>query len=1087
MAREAAPSPEPRWTRGSSVVSSENQEVEKACLDLGKQLSETPPNNQGTIMSDDDDEYDPSSPRAEEDPEFPYSLEDLLYGWSVPPSERMSRLEPMIRFGQSLTSLFRRWCQVSSGQYPMYWWRRLLSMFRFALRRPLMPNRKLHHCLKALGVKRIFLRCKKDQQRQNTRSRKWLIGIDPNGSTAAHPSSEYMQRLREIQHGSCDSQDETETIRQRLHSVSASFKAGEIDKKSALGLYRAILGTTQISDYDLAWRLESFGLSTADSIATSPGFDEGDCEAIEGIVLHITAYRSNDITLEAATTAISEELVGLKTDHDVLARYVTNQQWSEYETAKQIWIWSLMETPIEPLEDTEDIGATMIQGSTLEAIADRFAVEYGGQIGSGLDPGLALTEYREEINVEDFSPAQISYILRHVEHRQSCQDMDKNKDTEPNLENDTKDATALAASSMLPPAIPATQSQNRDATSSNNSSVTASDGCATETPIGSSNCTASKENAQWEDAFDGTASNPQARDHVGLSSSPEEGFSDSLFGLILPTTEARDLGRRIGLPTDYVRTRIRSSTPRRLSARKIRKSSITVNYGNQKRKASSTIHQGRRLRTQRKDRESCPFAGDGEDRETLVPDNSSACSRLSRAGKQLQFDPPPKSGNAKKENGFRETPLPPATPRRTISETGNAAQNERLGDVDAAMARPSSQLASTSKSSKQPVILGTENRKPDTVFKHLKTRILGFGAFDSAHSRDRLSLTSIAHHLIHELEDATRRGEVEEPRSDKDVEAIILLTLVAKTPVGLSIAALVAALSGDESKASNVAPDHSVFHEGTQAHTLLSCYRDSLSDSHNPSIGSAQSLVLFPQEPSSGHNTPSSTHWGAKASELSSWVDRPIRLRPRIWHLESLILPTTLSALRSSLKTIQFSTSGDDPPGNARWAPDGHQHSSLINEGAVRHQSKEHTSPSYSPPLELPNSSCQYPINKSSDLTKRMFLEDTDSDRPEADRSQGPASNSERESSSSRRKHAQGFKPSSHSSDENVVESIESATGERESSFVMSETLRSQRILANASVVDNRYFQNSSSSSPTGSSNALNRLFDKYRGELSSS
>ena len=1137
MTREAAPSPEPRTTRGNSIVSKNNQRPEKTSLNLDKPLSQTLLNSSCTTVRNEDEDYNASLLVTEEDRRFQFYLERLLNDQSVPRWESNFRQRPIFRFGKSLKSLFLRWCNLSSGEYPTYWWRSLLSKFKFALKRPLMPADKLEDCLTVLGVDRQFLKCCEDQARQASRGRKLLIGIDPNHSTAVHPSLEYREMLRQTLNGNVDSQHERETMRGWLHSVSASLQAGELDKDAALDQYRMILGTPEISDNDLAWRLESFGLPTAevlgddnssDTILPSPVIDEHERRTIRDIASHVRAYRSDTISLGTAMWRISEALEGLETDQVILASYITNQQWFDYETAKQIWEWSCTETPTESLEASEDVGATTIERITLEAIADLFMNQYGGHVDSGLDPGLALTEFRERNDIDDFSPAQVSYLLRHVEHRRTCQDTIENGETKLELVNGTMAAPARPASAALPREIPATQTQDGNIDTPSNSSSNSSDKHAKDTAVEGSNTTALKDDAEWDGFAEGAASNPQEWDYVDLSSSPEEGLSDNLFGLVLPTKQARALGHKIGLPTDYVRTRIRSSTPRRVSVRKRRKSSIRIISRNEKRKASSTIQHGRRVRAQRENRGSTLFAEDGENQETFVRKNFLEGSLLSRAGKQLQLEPLPSSRSTEMENGLPTPISRPVNPEQALSGTENASHDGRLEDVHDAAAQPYSQSLSASGSLNQPNTFRVENRRPKTVFKYLKARILDDGIFDSANLGDRVSLTSTGHCLIHELDQATRRGEVEQLRSDKDLEAMILLALVAKTPAHLSIAALLSALSVDESKALSITPDHSVFQEGTPAHTLLSCFHDSASSSRDLSASSSQSFDSCTTRPSLDLSAASSTPGRAMILGSNCWVNRSPRLRPPIWKLESLLLPSTWSTLRSSSRMLPLSASVSPGDGHVRdtiSAKGSRQHDSPTSTGALPHSDvpQESFAPSHnwetlsiplglyspfayayqecrisesslavhepgkpyhmqdqdnlrsSPPLlELSKSFCQPPLDECSDSTIRTSVEYPERDSTEPDPSESPTSDPEKE-------------PSKRDYQFHIItveDMAKLATQERQSSPVMLETQRSPRRLANASVIDDSYFQNTSAPSPTSSTNALQRLFDKYRGDF---
>lgn len=81
--------------------------------------------------------------------------------------------------------------------------------------------------------------------------------------------------------------------------------------------------------------------------------------------------------------------------------------------------------------------------------------------------------------------------------------------------------------------------------------------------------------------------------------SPEQGFTTKLWGLEMPTRTAKKLGSAIGLPDQHVHNIIRPSTPQRLTARTfpiLSNSEMGPPPKSGKRKASETMHQGRRIR-----------------------------------------------------------------------------------------------------------------------------------------------------------------------------------------------------------------------------------------------------------------------------------------------------------------------------------------------------------------------------------------------------------------------------------------------------------------------------------------------------------
>ena len=126
--------------------------------------------------------------------------------------------------------------------------------------------------------------------------------------------------------------------------------------------------------------------------------------------------------------------------------------------------------------------------------------------------------------------------------------------------------------------------------------------------------------ADWEDAVDSAAGYPlqDMYDDENLSSSPEKGLSQDLWGLPMPTKEARSKAREINLPPDYVAKRIRSSTLRRHSAKLYTKAISTCTIPYLKRKPSATSSDHRPWKVIKQDDVYGPFAkGDETHKEFL--------------------------------------------------------------------------------------------------------------------------------------------------------------------------------------------------------------------------------------------------------------------------------------------------------------------------------------------------------------------------------------------------------------------------------------------------------------------------------------
>ena len=103
-----------------------------------------------------------------------------------------------------------------------------------------------------------------------------------------------------------------------------------------------------------------------------------------------------------------------------------------------------------------------------------------------------------------------------------------------------------------------------------------------------------------------------------LSTSPETGTTSDMFGLRLPTNKARELGARIGLPSDYIQEQIHSQTAVRMKKRKFIKASGHITFPARKRKASNTTDGSQRDKLPKHRAVSDLFAQDDEDHEEFI-------------------------------------------------------------------------------------------------------------------------------------------------------------------------------------------------------------------------------------------------------------------------------------------------------------------------------------------------------------------------------------------------------------------------------------------------------------------------------------
>ena len=185
-----------------------------------------------------------------------------------------------------------------------------------------------------------------------------------------------------------------------------------------------------------------------------------------------------------------------------------------------------------------------------------------------MDPGVALSEFREAIGVKDFSPSEVAFIFEQLQlpKRNIVAVNDVEVKPAPSKSMMRADAPGTESGLYKHVETPGTKS----ASISGDETLSASSTSAT--ILG------------------------DLLAHQDLSQ--EAGFTADLFGLEMPTETAKKLGSSIGLPDHHIHRLIRPCTPHRTTFRRspfLTETTIEPPKRQLKRKASPAIHQGRRI------------------------------------------------------------------------------------------------------------------------------------------------------------------------------------------------------------------------------------------------------------------------------------------------------------------------------------------------------------------------------------------------------------------------------------------------------------------------------------------------------------
>ena len=667
------------------------EELDRLWLNLEKQIAHIPLDKDGSTLQDEDEVQISQQLLAMDDAPFDYCLKGFYDADEFP--KWISRRQSIQTRVKSLKTLLRKWVEAFPAS-DMEHWCKLPAMLRYALKRPLMPQRDLENKLKELGfcvppLHSSMMRA--ESKALSSREQKLLLGIDIDGLRPGHQSAQYhdimvngwlppdqnieVPEARTTQDtgpgadrvGDRKAQDE-EDLHRQIQATYTLFQKGTSDIGEAIDGYRYFLGAPNISENDLACRLEDFGIPKEHIMRSKTEFDQatlheslqqtykllhggqmglenaiiryrylldqpieplsdlatrleefglprehmfrGVCKKespfseppaevyelkiVEDVRNLVLAYRSGHFKLDEAVSSVSERLEGLKIDQPCFSRLISSEDLTPTQVAQAIFESAAEESqPSSPIHQIDpDVS------KTLDLIAERCLDLYDERIADGLDPGIALAEYREEFKLDYLQPHEVSFILAQLQGPEDSVQEVSGTTTTSELDSPIDKGSGILSSSMPPPELRTSRERSRrlgsetlvrSKTPGQSSIATLCDNTAAQEP--------NLAVAEWEQSFSGTAGNPEHRDYDELSSSPEHGYSTDLWGLELPTATAKKLALDIGLPTDYVDRRIHSLTPTRINSTKARKMGSSTRSSSIKRKASVTVHQGRRIRS----------------------------------------------------------------------------------------------------------------------------------------------------------------------------------------------------------------------------------------------------------------------------------------------------------------------------------------------------------------------------------------------------------------------------------------------------------------------------------------------------------
>ena len=501
-------------------------------------------------------------------------------------------------FWGSRKRLFNSW--IFQANRPSSWIeeKHLPLLFRFALGRPIMDELSFQVILQDLNVQLDVPMgdLRQPYTRPVGRSRRLMFGIDVDEERKFHPSSVYRNSLpkgatedtdrvteeakRIVQQ---DDEDMQQLTRRQLWTVYEHVQNGSVPLETATWHYRDAFNSQDMSDETLFICLQQFDIPT-DHIPTnkrdarrrsahcpSPSGVESsrkegmntdipDATAVANIdelTRYIRLYREGALHEREAIYMIQDCLKGLNTDVRDISDILTDFEKDEKTAAILMW-----DDACENDDTPMTLGPLIISSSS----------------------SSSLSSSEEEVEESD--------------------------------EEQAEPLPAVPDPLMSPIAVDPGKRPTYSPANEAESTVQPRD---TPRPEPARLAAATEKSVRQAD-IESDREPPRDRENVGRRrlSSPDDGMTTGIWGLLMPTKEARRLAHEMKLPQDTINQQVRSMSPRRIKRRRASYAKTIVTFPKSKRKASITLHSDTPPKSPKHGDHSDIFAREGEDQATFV-------------------------------------------------------------------------------------------------------------------------------------------------------------------------------------------------------------------------------------------------------------------------------------------------------------------------------------------------------------------------------------------------------------------------------------------------------------------------------------
>ena len=549
-------------------------------------------------------------------------------------------------FWESRKRLFHSWSFQANRPSSWIQEKDLPLFFRFALRRPIMDERSFRLILQVMDLQ--LETSTGDARQPHTspigRSRKLMFGIDVDEEKDVHVSNKFRHVLPigagEDMDGAMqealsiitqDDEDLQQLVQRQLWSVYEHVQNGSVPLETATWHYRDVFDDQAMSDETLVACLQRFGIPTnqvsasernAQQSSANCHFSSGEEsfgneteeKAITGLGNYIGLYRSGALQEDEVIPMIQLHLEGLKLDANTISDILTDLDKDEKTAALLMWVDACADEDACPNDDVSVSSGTLYMSSSSSSSSEEKAEDSGEEQEPPLRAFKVPHSYANEEKDLDAAvalPVNGSKPL-------GCPRAE-DKDYRDNFkDNESKQSKACRMDQTLTilPAISQDKFPRYSLIDEAESRVLPP---GTPRPKSASLASASEiSDSQADVEFDREV--PSDRANVGRRrlSSSDEGMTTGIWGLLMPTKEARKLAYKLKLPQHTIDEQVRSISPRRERRRRASHAKTIVTFPRSKRKASMALHKATPPKSPKHRDHSDLFAREGEDQETFV-------------------------------------------------------------------------------------------------------------------------------------------------------------------------------------------------------------------------------------------------------------------------------------------------------------------------------------------------------------------------------------------------------------------------------------------------------------------------------------